>query len=91
MYGLVAAGGPAGALRQALRVVGTADEKLPGTGLLDEVTFQTQIRVPLGQQLGIDRAVRVVAGGAAFAQGFVFEHERTLLGRMAAQAHFIFR
>jgi hypothetical protein len=47
VHGLVATGSPTGALGQAPRMIGTADEKL-AAGLLDEMAFQTQIRIPLG-------------------------------------------
>jgi hypothetical protein len=70
-------------------MIGTADEEQT-VALLDEMAFQTQIRIPLGQQLGIDRAVRVVTAGTAFTQGFMLEYERPLLGRMTTQAHVIF-
>ena len=89
VHGLVTAGGPARALGQASRMVGTANQEL-AAGLLDEMAFQTQIRVAFGQQLGVDRAMRVVTAGTAFTQGFVFEYKRTLLGRVATQAHVIF-
>ena len=54
-----------------------------------EMALQTKIRVPHGQHFGIDAAVRVVTGGAAFAHGFVPEHVRTALGRVTLQAAII--
>jgi hypothetical protein len=48
VHSLVAAGGPTGALGQAPRMVGAADEEL-AAGLLDEMAFQAQIRIPLGK------------------------------------------
>ena len=72
-------------------MVGTANKKLAAAGLLDKMAFQTEVRVAVDQQLGIDRAVRVMTGGATFAHSFMFEHKRALLRGMTTQAHFIFR
>ncbi len=47
------------------------------------MTSQTKIRVANREQLGIDRPVRVVAGGAAFAQSRMLKDERTGLLAMA--------
>jgi hypothetical protein len=90
MHGLMTTGIPAGALGQAPGMIGTADEET-GTGLLDKMAFQAKVRIPLREQLDIYRTVRVVTAGTAFAQRFVLEDKRALLGRMTAQAHVIFR
>ena len=79
---------PTGALLQSHRVVGTPDKQLAATDLL-EVALQTQVRIAHTQQLGIDRPVDIVAGGAAFAQRVVFEGIGTTLGGMATKAAFI--
>ena len=89
MNGLVTAGRPAGALLDTQSVVGAADEKLAPADLL-EVAFQTEVGVAHGQQLGIDRAVRSMAGRASLAHGLVLEDERPALGGMAAEAAFVF-
>lgn len=53
------------------------------------VTFQTKIIVPLDKHLRIDRAVRLVASGAALAQRFVFERVRFGLLAVTLRAAFI--
>jgi hypothetical protein len=50
------------------------------------VTSQTKICITLGQQLGVDRPVRAVANGAAFAQGRMLEDERPRLFAVALAA-----
>jgi uncharacterized membrane-anchored protein len=55
------------------------------------MAFQTEIGIPDRQHLGIDGSVRVMAGGAALAQRFVFENVRSSLGRMALQTAIILR
>ena len=85
MNGLVAARGPASPLLHPQRVVRTANEQLTSLDLL-EVTLQTQVGVPNRQQLVVDRTVRIVTDGAAFAHGFMDEHERALLRRVATHA-----
>ena len=62
MDGLVAARRPAGALLQAQGVIRSADEDGSARSLLLEVAFEAEVRVAHGQQLGIDGAVRRVAG-----------------------------
>ena len=58
MDGFVAAGRPAGALRQPRGVIGIADEDSVALLLLLEVAFQTECLVALIEHAGIDRAVR---------------------------------
>jgi len=82
---------PAGALRQQGSMVDIADENGTTRLYLLEMAAQAQIRVPNLQQFGVDGTVRSVAGGATFPHGFMLKYIRPLLGRMAAQAHFILR
>jgi len=86
----VAAGTPAGTLAQTRSMVHAADENRPALDLL-EVAFQTKVRIAFGEQFGVDAAVRGMAGGAAFAQGFVLKNKRPLLGGMALDTVFILR
>ena len=53
------------------------------------MTAQTKIRITDGQQLGIDRAVRIMAGGASFAQRCVLEDKGPRLRLMALAARFV--
>ena len=69
-------------------MVGSPNEKLAVADLL-EMAFQAKVRIAHTQQLGIDRPVDIVAGGAAFAQRVVFEGIGTTLGGMATKAAFI--
>ncbi len=78
MNRFVTAGGPTGTYLDAGRVVGTANEDSAVIDLL-EMTLQTEIGIALGQQLGIDRAMGLVTGRAAFANGFVLENVRAAL------------
>ena len=50
------------------------------------VTLQAEIIVSLNQHLGIDRAVRDMAGGATFPERFVFENMRFGLFTMTGRA-----
>src|SRR6266568_246099 len=54
------------------------------------MAFHTEIRVTNGQHLGIDRSMSGVTDGASLAQGLVFEHVKSALGGMAAEAAFVF-
>ena len=76
------------ALLQERRVIEVADEYLPRRmGQSDlRVAFQAQIVVALGQHLRVDRAMHVVAGGAALSHGFMLEHVRPGLLAMALRA-----
>jgi len=64
-------------------VVNIANEQLPGGGGALDVAFQAKRLVAFGEHPGIDRAMRVMAGGAAFADGFVLVNKRAVLGGMA--------
>ena len=83
---LVAARAPAGAPGEERAMIAPADKDLAGLGLLLEVAFQAKILVPLREHLVIDCAVRIVAGGATFANRFVFEDVRPALGGVAFRA-----
>ena len=52
---------------------------------------KAEVQIALDQQLGVDAAVRGMAGGAAFAQGLVLKNKGSLLGRMALEAIFLLR
>ena len=78
MHGFVTSGSPASALLHAQGVVGASNHE-PATADLLEMTFQAEIRVALGEHLGVDRAMGGVADGAAFSEGFVLEGIRANL------------
>ena len=86
MNRLVAACAPASAPGEERAVIASADEDFSGLSLLLEMAFQTKVLVPLREHLVINRAVRIVAGGAAFADRFVFENERPALSCVALGA-----
>ena len=78
MNGGVTSGGPATAAIDEFRVIHFADEKLAGLirGALHlNVALEAEIIVALGEKLAIDRTVWIMAGGAAFAHGFVLVNE----------------
>jgi len=90
MHGGVASGAPTGALAQQRGVGDVADVDFSGSLMLHlRVAFETKIGVRFDQELAIDRAVRIVAGGAAFTKGFVFENEWSGLLAMTCAATFI--
>ena len=82
----MATGGPAGAPRQERGVVPRPDVDPAPLGLLLEMAFQAQGGVPLAQHLGVHRAMRLMAGRATFANGFMLEHERAALGHVTLAA-----
>jgi hypothetical protein len=88
----VTARGPAVAHPQQGRVFHLPDIKFPGANARSGnlcMALQAKIIVPFNQHLGIDRAVRLMADSASFAQCFVFENERASLLAMALSAPFI--
>ena len=96
----VAARAPAGAAVDA-RGVGNAigearmvftgnDRAIADGGGMFEMALQAEISVALDEHLLVDRAVRVMAGGAALAHGVVFKNERSFLRCMACGAGFSF-
>lgn len=86
--GLVASGGPTGPLHQTGGVILRADDNFTAGGLGLKMTLEAKIGAPLDKHLVIDRAVWIVASGAAFANRFVFEYERTALRHVALHACF---
>jgi hypothetical protein len=50
---------------------------------------EAKIRIRLGEHLAIDRAMGIVARGAAFAHGFVLENDRARLLSMTLRAAFV--
>lgn len=85
----MAARAPATAEPEFVRVIFPANENLARTDerpLRLRVALEAEIVVAFGEQLGIDRAVRVVTGRAAFPQGFMFEDERFALFPVAGSA-----
>src|SRR5215472_11879973 len=90
MDGFVTTGRPARALLDAQGVVRASDEKLAVADLL-KVAFKTEVGVTNGEQLGVHRPMRCMAGGATFAQGIMFEHIRPTLLRVAPEAIVICR
>jgi hypothetical protein len=77
---LMATGVPAGATLEEPGVVKATDENLAARRLLLEVTLKAERGVALGEEFGVDRSMGLMAGGAPFAQSFVLEHVRPLLG-----------
>ena len=86
----MAAGRPTRAAAQARRVTATADENGSRRSLLLEMALEAKIGVARDEHLRVHRAVRLVAGRAAFARGFVLEDERSALHRMALETRFVF-
>jgi hypothetical protein len=72
-------------------VVDFADQNFAAGRLPLEMTFQAQIGIAFRQHLGVDAAVRAVAGSAAFPDGFVLKHEDPLLCFVAMGAVFLLR
>jgi hypothetical protein len=88
--GFVATRVPAGAALEEGGVVEAADEDLAAGRLLLEMALKAEGGIALGEEPGIDGAVGMMAGGAAFAHGFVFEDVGTALGGMALVTGFVF-
>ena len=91
MNRLMAGGTPAGPSAEKRRVIAPADEDPPRRGLLLEMALEAKGLIARHQQALIHRTVRLVAGGAAFAQRLVLEHKRAELHRVAFAARFILR
>ena len=71
-------------------MVGTSDQ-YPASAHLLKMAFHTEVRVPNGQHLRVDRSMSGVADGASLAQGFMFKHVKASLSGMAAKAALVFR
>jgi hypothetical protein len=81
----VARGSPARGSADLIGVIVVTNEKVPAAlGL--RVAAEAKIWIRLGEQLAVDRPVRLMAGGAAFAQGFMFEDKSARLLSMAGRA-----
>lgn len=89
MHRLVAARAPATAALQEARVIPSANEDTIWRSLLLEVAFEAEILVPLNEHLVVYRPVRIVAGGAAFTDRLVLEHEWAALRDVAFGTSFI--
>jgi len=92
MHRRMAPGRPTVAHADVARVVDVPDVNLPSGDALTRqlrVTPQAKIDVWLGQQLRIDRTMRVMACRAALAKGRVFENEGARLLAVALRAVFI--
>src|SRR6185437_9100336 len=89
--GGVATSGPAGAVAKERGVIDVADKNFAGSHRVRHlgVAFEAKIGIPFHEHFGVDGAVRVVANGAAFAQGGMFENEGPGLLAMAGGAVFI--
>src|SRR5262249_57730388 len=53
------------------------------------MTAEAKVPVANGQKLGVDRAMRIVAGGARFTYGRVLKDKRPRLGLMTLGARFV--
>jgi hypothetical protein len=92
VHRFVAAGGPTCAALDVRGVRLFTDEKIASRNAraLDlQVAFEAKVVVAFDEELAIDRAVRPMANGAAFAQGFVFENKRPALLAMTIRASFV--
>jgi hypothetical protein len=89
MDSLVAACAPATAALQERRMVASSNQNYVWRGLLLEMAFEAKILVPLHQHFVVHSSVWVVAGRAAFAHRFVFEHERPALRDVAFGTGFV--
>ena len=67
-------------------MIPSANENSSRRGLLLEVALQAKRCVALQQHFLVHRTVDSVAGGAAFANGFVLEHKRSMLRGVALGA-----
>lgn len=66
-----------------------ADENFSGRSARLRVAAQAEIGIVLNEHFAIDRAVRIVANGAAFAHCLVFKHEWPRLVLMTLRATFV--
>ena len=91
MNGGVTTGGPAGAVTDETAMIDVADvEFRAGTWRpYLHMAAEAEVRIANGQQLGVDRPMRAVAAGAAFAQCGMFEYKRPRLCPMALGTGFV--
>jgi hypothetical protein len=71
-------------------MVEATDEDLATRGLLLEMALEAEGGIALGEELGVDRAVGMMTGGAALAHGLVLEDVGAALGGMALVTAFVF-
>lgn len=92
MHRGMAAGAPAAAELQFVRVIFVPNENLPGSEertLRLRVTLEAKVVVALDQHLGVNRTVGTVTNGATLAQSFVLEDEGFGLIAMTLRARLI--
>src|SRR5262249_18575688 len=75
----VATSRPAGPHTDKRGMIDLADKKRARASLHLRMAAQAKVDVSLRQQLGIDRAVRIMTRGTTFTQCRMFEHERPRL------------
>jgi hypothetical protein len=80
---------PAGAHANQSRVVALANVELPRRARRLGVTPEAEVRIALGEQLGVDAAVRIMAGRAAFPQCRMLKDKGPGLLAMALGTGFI--
>lgn len=89
MHCLMATRAPATATLQKRGMVPPADQNDIGRGLLLEVAFEAEVLVPLNEHLVVYGPMRIVAGGAAFANGLMLEDKRASLCDVAFGTGFV--
>ena len=85
----MAAGGPARALLQEIRVIDVSDENMPGYFLLLKMAFYAERSVAFIQQALIDGAVRRMANHAPLAHRLVLIDKWATLLCVTFEAHFV--
>lgn len=70
-------------------MIPSADEHRARCRLLLKVALQAQRRIALRQHLAVNRAMRLVAGGAALPHGLVLKYKRPALRGVAFRAGFV--
>src|SRR3954468_9201912 len=92
MHGRVARRSPAGAAAYQTAVIDFADHKPSGTHSWPRhltVTAQAKVLIGLREHAFVDRTVRLMTGGTAFAHGRMFEDDRPHLFPMTRRARLI--
>lgn len=70
-------------------MIDIANQDGAGCDLALEMAFETEILVPLFEQLGVDGAMHGMARGATFPHRLMFKDKRPGLGRMALKANLL--
>lgn len=86
----MAAGAPASTAFRAAVMIATSYLDRSTVGRLLQMALEAEIDIALLQHLRVDRAMRIMAGGAALAHCIVLEDKGALLSSMALRAGFIF-